>query len=282
MANIIELLQKLINHEHSARDIGNIAEAEAFAVKIQTLLTEHKLSMSEVEYQEQEQVDPIGHEYVGADQIGIKDGRFEYWLGCLATAVANNFFCHTLRTVGGGRSIKFVGRNSDRAAAVEMYGHLVRTATALCEKELQQYKAQGQAESQVSKRPVDKLEEALAILSERPRQRWTHDGKPIAAEKAAQSRVWKTSFLTGFANAISRRMYSTRRRLEASASTQAAGLILRYQHAVEQYIKDVIWPWPLKASPGFSGAGYNPYAAERGLHHGSRVSIKARTALTGG
>ena len=263
MANIIELLQKLINHEHSARDIGNIAEAQAFATKIQTLLTEHKLSMSEVEYQEQETVDPVGHEYVGADQVGIKDGRFEYWLGCLAAAVADNFFSHTLRTVGGGRSIKFVGRNSDRAAAVEMYGHLVRTATALCEKEFQQYKAQRQVKPQVSNR------------------RW-RAGELSAAEKAAQSRIWKNSFLTGFANAISVRMYSTRRRLEASASTQAAGLILRNQYAVDQYIKTVIWPWPRKGRSGFSGADYNPYAAERGLHHGERVSIKARAALTAG
>ncbi len=156
MQNIIELLQKLINHERSARSIGNIAEAEAFAVKIQTLLTEHKLSMSEVEYQEQEKFDPIGNEVVGADQVGMKDGRFEYWLGCLASAIAENFFCHALR-FSASRKINFVGRNSDRAAAVEMYGHLVRTANALCEKEFQQYKAQGQVESQVSEPPANDL-----------------------------------------------------------------------------------------------------------------------------
>ena len=46
---IIEKLRKLIAHEKSARSIGNIHEAEAFASRIQTLLDEHKLSMGEVE-----------------------------------------------------------------------------------------------------------------------------------------------------------------------------------------------------------------------------------------
>ena len=48
---IIEKLRKLIAHEQSARTIGNIAEAEAFASKIQDLLTAHKLDMSEVDFQ---------------------------------------------------------------------------------------------------------------------------------------------------------------------------------------------------------------------------------------
>src|SRR5450755_4442787 len=48
MANVIELLQKLISHEQSARAIGNTAEADAFAGKIQKLLCDNNLSMADV------------------------------------------------------------------------------------------------------------------------------------------------------------------------------------------------------------------------------------------
>jgi hypothetical protein len=61
---LIDRLQKLIAHERSSRDIGNTAEAEAFAVKIQTMLTQHKLTMSDVEFEAQDATDPIGHDEV--------------------------------------------------------------------------------------------------------------------------------------------------------------------------------------------------------------------------
>jgi len=38
---------------------GNLAEAEALAAKVQTLLTEHRLTMSDVEFEAQDAVDPM-------------------------------------------------------------------------------------------------------------------------------------------------------------------------------------------------------------------------------
>lgn len=49
---IIEKLRKLIAMEQSARSIGSLAEAEAFASKVQELLSKHKLEMSEIELDE--------------------------------------------------------------------------------------------------------------------------------------------------------------------------------------------------------------------------------------
>jgi len=45
--NAIETLQKLINHEKRAREVGSVHEAAAAAGRIQALLTQHKLTMDD-------------------------------------------------------------------------------------------------------------------------------------------------------------------------------------------------------------------------------------------
>lgn len=72
---IIEKLRKLIAMEQSARSIGSLAEAEAFASKVQELLSKHKLEMSEIELDEQEESDPIDWEEVRTDEAGFKTKR---------------------------------------------------------------------------------------------------------------------------------------------------------------------------------------------------------------
>lgn len=50
-SDIIEILRKLIEHEKSANAIGNFAEAEAFAEKIQQLMQAHDLTMADLGWQ---------------------------------------------------------------------------------------------------------------------------------------------------------------------------------------------------------------------------------------
>lgn len=52
--SVMELLAKLMRHEQSAREVGSLAEAEAFASKVQAMLTKHKLEMSEIKFEERE------------------------------------------------------------------------------------------------------------------------------------------------------------------------------------------------------------------------------------
>ena len=47
--NIIDRISKLLNKANGAKEIGSIAEAEAFMKKVQELLLEHNLCMMEVE-----------------------------------------------------------------------------------------------------------------------------------------------------------------------------------------------------------------------------------------
>ncbi|MEQ1644262.1 MAG: DUF2786 domain-containing protein, partial [Pyrinomonadaceae bacterium] len=46
---IIDKLRKLINHEKSAREIGNIEEAAAFAAKIQSFIDKYNIELSEID-----------------------------------------------------------------------------------------------------------------------------------------------------------------------------------------------------------------------------------------
>jgi DNA replication initiation complex subunit (GINS family) len=46
---IIDTLRKLINHEKSAREIGNVEEAAAFAAKIQSFIDKYNIELSEID-----------------------------------------------------------------------------------------------------------------------------------------------------------------------------------------------------------------------------------------
>lgn len=46
---IIDTLRKLINHERSAREIGNVEEAAAFAAKIQAFIDKYNIELSEID-----------------------------------------------------------------------------------------------------------------------------------------------------------------------------------------------------------------------------------------
>ena len=56
---ILEKLGKIKNHMESAKEIGNEAEAQAFAAMLQTLLLKHKLSLTDVEYASEMKDEPI-------------------------------------------------------------------------------------------------------------------------------------------------------------------------------------------------------------------------------
>lgn len=62
---IIDTLRKLINHERSAREIGNVEEAAAFAAKIQAFIDKYNIELSEIDLTVEE--NDIGSETLVAD-----------------------------------------------------------------------------------------------------------------------------------------------------------------------------------------------------------------------
>ncbi len=121
---IIDKLQKLINHEKSAREIGNVAEAEAFAGKIQQLLIRHNLSMSEIEI-----------ETAKTSEIDIEPAflfsrqRNENWKFILASTIAELHGCNILQMDDLCQLI--VGRETDRQIVLDLYQHFIKTGKNL-------------------------------------------------------------------------------------------------------------------------------------------------------
>lgn len=131
--NILEKLRKLIAHEKSARTIGNIHEAEAFAAKIQDLLTSHKLGMDEVEYSEREASEPVDFERVHEREAGTTFRAS--WLIELAKAIAEVNGCDFVRAGGSrGTAFNFCGRTSDRQVAKVLFLYLAQLGEELCAK----------------------------------------------------------------------------------------------------------------------------------------------------
>lgn len=129
MESVILKLQKLLNHERSARTIGNVHEAEAFAAKIAELLFAHKLSMSEVEIEQEERSEPVSNERV--------DGLRAPWAGTLVMGVCEASFC---RALSSSKGYIFIGRTTDRSTAISMYRYLAAMGKSIADAEAITYK----------------------------------------------------------------------------------------------------------------------------------------------
>lgn len=90
---VIDKVQKLHAHAESAKKIGNEAEAQAFAAKVQELLTQYKLSMSDVEFARRDDEDPIDQAEVNLTKHGFrtKQVRIE-WQEMLAAVIGRSSF----------------------------------------------------------------------------------------------------------------------------------------------------------------------------------------------
>lgn len=195
---IMDRLRKLVRHEESAREIGSLAEAEAFAGKIQQLLIEHKLEVAEVmagDDHDEERREEVEQEMYDPRAIGIPyNGRARVaWLERLASTVARAHFCRIVVRVGSV-VFWFVGTATDRLIAGNVFAALVRGAIAACDAE----------------------------YAKARRDPWaTTDG-------------FRRSFYAGFVAAIATRMQT--QRAAADATTTTALVLANADGAVQKYI----------------------------------------------
>jgi hypothetical protein len=195
MSPVIDKLQKLLNHERSARSIGNMAEAEAFAGKIAEMLFNHKLSMTEIEFADEERDEPIAEETI--------DGIRSPWAGTLAMGIAAASFCKVLKSSSG---FVFIGRTSDRATAISLFQYLAVTGKRISDSELTQYKRTEKYTFEYSFRPgiartwkasfLQGYAQAVYMRLQAERKKLT-----ATAEQAGTSLVWinkSESALTSF------------------------------------------------------------------------------------
>lgn len=121
---LLDRIRKLWAKAESAKAIGSVHEAEAFAEAVQRMLVKYKLEMSALEMPTGE--DPIEHGWVDWEASGLRQTEKRIaWLERLASAVAIAHFSRIVVQPGSNR-IMFVGRAQDRQIAEYVFVTLVR------------------------------------------------------------------------------------------------------------------------------------------------------------
>lgn len=219
---LMDKLRKLIAHEKSAREIGSLAEAEAFASKIQELMDEYKIGMSDVEFADREATEPIDFsDYSGPKGWKGGSGRRQYWTMSLARAIANANECQVV--CGHGNRFCFVGRTSNREFCVVLFQYFFELGGELCEKACERNKND---EYELFNEQYDSYGEE-----------W--DG----ARKASKFRHWmkdyNKSWKAGFADAISTRLSIAQQKRDAAATKTGTIIHLRKDVlAVKSFMDD--------------------------------------------
>jgi len=216
---IIEKLRKLIAHEKSAREIGSIAEAEAFAVKIQSLLDEYKLGMDEIEYAEREAQEPIDWELISMEEGGFTERKSKvYWQILLASTIAKCNGCQIV-TNGRSNSLYFVGRASDRELSKMLFVYMLELAGELSKKDA-----------------LANREEQRRVWKEcksQCRSQWS----PYHLKK--KMRQYRDAFLMGFAGAVSERLQQQHdEMIAANESSTAMVHIKKDAVAIHEFLSD--------------------------------------------
>lgn len=233
--SVLSKVRKLYAHAESAAKLGNQAEAEAFAGKAQELLLEHKLSMSEVEMQRQDEDDPMGRIVVEGDQVGVGKSTYRvHWQQQLASIVARAHFCRII-VYPGSNKIAFVGRNSDRELAIYVYGLLVRTSKDVAETEHKLFAAQC---------------------------------KRAGTPERAQG--FKDSWRIGFYTAIKER-YAAERAKAQAAHSNCTALVVVNDKAVERYMATM----KLSKGTPIGSRQINQNGVNAGYKYGQGVNIRS-------
>lgn len=132
---IIDKLRKLIEHRNSAQEIGSIAEAEAFTAKITQLLTDHKLEMSDVQFNKEIE-EEIERDYLDFADLGIPiTDRKDVLLGTLAHIVAKANFCRIIYATNQGNKLFIVGKKTDRQVTSYIFQCLYQASRRMAEME---------------------------------------------------------------------------------------------------------------------------------------------------
>jgi hypothetical protein len=125
MSSMIEKVRKLFAHAESAGQLGNQAEAEAFAQKASDLLIQHKIDASIIQ-----QTDDTPDELVDVAELNARDifgtKAAAGWRSALLNGLARAHFCRLVRT--STSTYALVGAASDREVVLYLLAQLLRVA----------------------------------------------------------------------------------------------------------------------------------------------------------
>jgi hypothetical protein len=250
--NILDLLRKLMAHEKSCRTIGNIKEAEAFAARIQSLMDEHRLGMTDVDFTDREETEPISWTHVDSTDEGFtwqKSRRL--WQVRLGQALAYCNSCQCVLSRKNGNALSFVGRTSDREFCKVLFIYLLELAEHLNELSCQQEHGQMKFDY---------------VNSLRPDQDWDiHKFNAIM-------RSFKTSWYEGFSEAVCLRLYDEHRKRRDAAKAAGTTALVHINAdaiAVKNYLKGAT----RKTSGGRRPREINMHGFARGKAQGNAINL---------
>ena len=254
---IIFKLQKLLNHKQSAEAIGNVHEATAFAEKIQKLLTEHKLSITDIAAKEEEKAGVTEGSAVDPRRFGMKDkDKIIPWLLRLAQGIAKANDCAILvssHALSGKVSNKFifVGIDADRIAAEEFFTYMAKLIWEMAGKEGDRQKE-------------DFRQEILYDL-----------GRCAPGHLSAKLHNFRHSYCMGFANAVVERMTEERQRQMAAQAPQSTALVLVDRRGLA--VRTHMQKYTATSKTKQYGAGGVDIGYALGTRDGKKVALTSRT-----
>lgn len=131
---ILERIRKLHAHAESAQAIGNEQEALTYAAAVRQMLEKYELDMSDVEFAQHQQEEPIKSHVVRPWDFGLaKKAKRQPWEVSLGMAVAEAHQCDIIFD-RGANSMLLVGRRTNRMVAEYMLITLLRAAEDLADK----------------------------------------------------------------------------------------------------------------------------------------------------
>jgi hypothetical protein len=215
---ILEKVRKLHAHAESAAEIGNEAEAQTFAAKVQELLTAYKLSMADIGSGDRAAPEPINMTYVFWEEMGL-NGRAtrQGWTEVLGQLIADAYYCKFVicrgryfmgekpqgwpdvpRKIGHSTGF-FVGTDTDRKIAQYMYVTLGRFLYHFAERESKKFRYQC----------------------------WVDSGKPDSGA-APMAAGFKAGFVAGFLQRLSDRFdEEVKPKASVTASNTAAIVLVK-------------------------------------------------------
>jgi len=198
---ILDKVRKLQAHADSAALIGSEAEAQAFAARVQELLTAYKLSRADVD----RPGDPKAAEQIGTSYFGWADLDLRVrhkrvgWAEHLARLVADTYYSKFVVTTYGGRIGFFVGHETDRKIAVFMFVTLARFLHQLADRETRRHHY----------------------------QTWKGAGAPKTGAIPEVAHGFRAGFIVGFLDRLYERFDEEIRPRATAANTQAIVLLRR-------------------------------------------------------
>jgi hypothetical protein len=142
MEQIIRRIKKLKAHAESAKELGSVSEASAFAAKVSDLLAEHHLSASDIDFAAYESED-ITEEAIRSSDFGVGGERkATIWVVRLTNVIARGHGCYVYYFPGSPK-IMVVGRESDRRVTMYLVETLVSKLDMISKEALKDAKQSG-------------------------------------------------------------------------------------------------------------------------------------------